>query len=189
MFMSDTVTLLISLYIVSILLCFADQKVTERQIIIIGLTVIVMVTLMYRISSLSPSCEGTQITQPLEAFSNEPPVFDDLVNQLDSGATPEEKKQIHNGKDKYDFLDSQAEYKAKDDLYYVNKGDLIDKQWQSKYVILDTKNWKVYEPPPPVCLDRKKPCNVCPVSVHSDYLDLSDFPNTEAIIPKYSTAE
>eukprot|EP00952_Eustigmatos_sp_NYUAD-ZCMA_P001007 4312-Eustigmatos_ZCMA.PRE.1 len=60
-------------------------------------------------------------------------------------------------------------------LYYTKKGDLIDKTWTKGYTVLDTKHWKPYVAPPPVCLDREKPCKACPQSSNTGgYMDLAD---------------
>lgn len=93
-------------------------------------------------------------------------------------STTQDQKKIHQTNDKYDFLLSSQDYADKDQLYYVNKGDLIDKEWKDKFTILDTKHWKPYNDPPPVCLDKNEPCAPCPVIMHSPYLDLSQFRKT-----------
>lgn len=94
--------------------------------------------------------------------------------------SPDDLAQVHKGNDKYDFLLSSQDYGEKDQLYYVSKADLIDREWKDRFTILDTKHWKPFQDRPPVCLDRNEPCAPCPVTMHTPYLDLSQF-GTKAV--------
>ena len=188
--MSDILPIIVAIYAASIFFCFIDQTVSQKQAIIVTISIFSMIFVMYRVSPGNPPTCAPPITTP-EALTPETavPSFDYLVNNaIDEPmeATPEEKKKLHTTKDQYEFLETQPEYKGKDEMYYANKGDLINREWTSKYTILDTKHWKPYIAPPPVCLGKDQACDVCPTVMHQPYLDLSEFSKTKAIIPTYS---
>ena len=73
-----------------------------------------------------------------------------------------------------DFLES-PDYKKMDPLYYTNKGELIDRSWENQFSVLDTKHWRPYVAPPPVCIGKDKPCDACPTVMHTPYLELKHF--------------
>ena len=81
-------------------------------------------------------------------------------------------------KDKADknHLSSMKDYQGKDITYYMNKGDLIDKSWDNPFAILDTKYWKPYNQPPPVCSGGgNASCEPCGVASFTPYLDVTSF--------------
>jgi hypothetical protein len=68
------------------------------------------------------------------------------------------------------------DYQGKDITYYMNKGDLIDKSWDNPFAILDTKYWKPYNQPPPVCSGGgNASCEPCGVASFTPYLDVTSF--------------
>jgi len=83
-------------------------------------------------------------------------------------------------KKRNDWLD-KPEYKEKDPLYYTSKGELIDNSWDNQYVILDTKHWKPYITPPPICAGKDDPCDTCPTIMHMPYLELRNFDKASQI--------
>ena len=74
---------------------------------------------------------------------------------------------------KYDFLD-KLDYQGHDPLYYINKGDLIDCSWDNQYSLVDSKHWKPYTPPPPVCV-KQDTCEPSSTSLFMPYLELRHF--------------
>lgn len=76
---------------------------------------------------------------------------------------------------------NQPEYQTKDSDYYTNTGDLVDRSWDNQYTLLDTKYWKPYVPPPPLCIGRNEPCDSCPTINHMPYLELKNFDNSRKV--------
>ena len=172
----------LTVYVCIVLCCLHGQKVLWTDVATTTASILVITLFIQHISKEKKH-------EKKEAFT--PPDFSEIVRKSEDtlpksstqgGATRDDKDKLHNSNDRYDFL-STAEYGEKDPLYYANTGDLIDRSWREKYTILDTKHWKPYTAPPPVCLDRESPCPPCPVVMHTPYLDLSLFHKTKAIIP------
>jgi len=82
---------------------------------------------------------------------------------------------------KSSYLENE-DYKRYDPDYYTNKGDLIDRSWENQFVILDTKHWKPYQIPPPVCLGKDDSCVPCPTIMHTPYLELKQFDKSRKIL-------
>lgn len=106
---------------------------------------------------------------PVETTTNQV-TMTDVQNLIDK-----KLRQINNT-----YLD-QPEYQTKDSDYYTNKGDLIDRSWENQYTLLDTKYWKPYISPPPLCIGRKEPCDSCPTINHMPYLELKDFDKSRRV--------
>lgn len=109
----------------------------------------------------------------------QPAVLDNTPVEVKITATPVEVK-THDDKlrDKADKnqLSSMKDYQGKDITYYMNKGDLIDKSWDNPFAILDTKYWKPYNQPPPVCSGGgNASCEPCGVASFTPYLDVTSF--------------
>lgn len=138
-------------------------------------------------SPLQPPLSPTTTAVSTAATSAPTPPTTAQSSTPSDGADPTDLLQLHAANDKYAFLSSNN-YGGKDPLYYANSGDLIDRSWKDKYVILDTKHWKPYISPPPICLDRDKPCDACPVTMFTPYLDLSQFGSTTITPPSLSTS-
>ena len=195
MFVSHQGSILIAYAVV--LLSVMAFTLTRQQVIVIFVSLLVATPILL-LPEFLRSCQYKTESFTGTTVPREPPKFDDLLQRVrteknteqaaiekeeekeevpgqDEGATPEEEKALHTGKDPYDFVDANPAYAEKDLLYYTKKGDLVDKQWTSFYTVLDTKHWKPYVAPPPVCLDREKPCPVCPqVTNYQGFMDLAE---------------
>jgi hypothetical protein len=185
----------LSAYIVILLSCLVGNRVEWHDFVMLTTSILMVAFLLEYIQGITQV--STDNTDPPEDNKTEgfgdvpPPSFNSILsNAVDTepesitkdGATPEDKEQLHHSESKYGFLDEKT-YVDKDPLYYANTGDLVDRSWKQMYTILDTKHWKPYTKPPPVCLDRDTPCKPCPVIMHTPYLDLSQFSGTQATIP------
>lgn len=156
-----------------------NQKVTILHATISTLSVAAVLAVMeYRLTTSGVVADDDILTPPSLASLLESTEDTPGSAVVEMATTNEDQKKIHQKVDKYDFLTTSKDYADKDQSYYVNKGDLIDKEWKDKFTILDTKHWKPYTDPPPVCLDKSEPCAPCPVVMHSPYLDLSQFRRT-----------
>lgn len=80
-----------------------------------------------------------------------------------------------------DFLE-KPEYAQKNPLYYTNKGDLIDRSWENQFTVLDTKHWRPYVSPPPLCVGTNEACQACPTVMHSPYLELKNFDHARKVV-------
>lgn len=189
--------LALSLYIVVLLSCLIGNRIEWHDIAVLTTSICVVALLLEYVQGILANQESSSGSEDASDNKTEgfgdmpPPSFNEvLTNTVDTepestaqdGATSEDKEKLHHGEDRYAFLTSRK-YEEKDPLYYANTGDLVDRSWKQMYTILDTKHWKPYTQPPPVCLDRETPCKPCPVVTHTPYLDLSQFDKTQATVP------
>lgn len=185
----------LSAYIVVLLSCLVGNRVEWHDFAMLTTSILVVAFLLEYIQGVTqiPDQDSTDKTEDkTEGFGDvPPPSFNDILSKsvdtepasmTKDGATAEDKGKLHHSEDKYAFLNEKT-YVDKDPLYYANTGDLVDRSWKQMYTILDTKHWKPYTKPPPVCLDRDTPCKPCPVIMHTPYLDLSQFGGTQATVP------
>ena len=75
---------------------------------------------------------------------------------------------------KYDFL-NKLEYQQKDPQYYISSGDLINNSWDNAYSLVDSKHWKPYVSPAPVCVGNDSPCTPCNSGTYMPFLELHNF--------------
>lgn len=168
-----------------ILLCVMKYLLTPSQALTMMFVVLVTTPILL-IPEIYAACRKSE---HFTSMFVPPPTFDTLLGKIDDtpqqqemeGASEAEKEKLHSSRDPYDFVSEKPEYQKKDLLYFVNKGDLVDREWTQFYTVLDTKHWKPYVSPPPVCLDRQDPCSVCPIVAQNSYLDLSEVKKTNVI--------